>query len=53
MAGFLISCQISQAEANTKEGSLIAPLDDDDILTAITDFDAHLNVEWPLNVPSK
>ncbi|HTM91298.1 MAG TPA: hypothetical protein VL095_02690, partial [Flavisolibacter sp.] len=32
MVKFLISCQISQAEANTNEGSLIALLEEDDIL---------------------
>lgn len=45
LADFVISHNISNAEINSVEKTLIAPLDDDDILTAIVDYGGHLNVE--------
>jgi len=52
MSDFILAAMVSNAEANTKETSLIAPLEEKDVITAITEFDARLNVEWPFHVPS-
>lgn len=47
LSDFVISAGVSKAEASTKESSLIAPMEEEDVITAVTDFDARLSVEWP------
>ena len=43
MSDFIIDRNISNAEANSRETSLIAPLAEDDILVACTKYEGHLN----------
>lgn len=43
LASFILASNVSNAEVNTREQTLIAPLDDDDIITACEDYGAHLN----------
>lgn len=46
LAEFIIKHQVSNAEANSREQSLIAPLEDEEIITACTEYGGHLNVDW-------
>jgi len=45
MSDFLLDQNISGAEVNSKEQTLIGVLDEDDIITACAEYDGHLNVE--------
>lgn len=51
LAEFIIKHQVSNAEVNTREQSLIAPLEDEEIITACTEYGGHLNVGWPVAGP--
>lgn len=49
MAEFILSQEIFQGEAYTREQSLIARLEEDSVITAILDYGGHLNKEWPFD----
>ena len=47
MCDFIFSRQLCYTEANSKEGTVIALMNEDDVIDAITDYNAHLNEQWP------
>jgi hypothetical protein len=53
MADFITSRNICNVEVNSKEQSLIAPLDDDDIIEACSDYKAHLVYDPKSKTPFK
>jgi len=46
IADFLTEQRISNAEVNSREHSLIAVMEDEEIIRAVDDYGAHLNCEW-------
>jgi len=45
MCDFIFSRQLCYAEVNSKERTVIALMEEDDVMDAIKDYDAHLNEE--------
>jgi hypothetical protein len=52
IADFIMSRPIPRAEVNSREQTLTAPLEEDDIITACTEYGGHLNVELTPKKPS-
>ena len=52
MTEFILSQNISRAEVNSREQTLTALLDEDDIITAFWEYGDHLHVELKPNEPS-